>query len=137
MRANVEHNHVLHERVVIVTVESHNVPHIRRAERVSVDDLGYKDDNIAHVTARFGFQDEPNIPDALRLAQSKGLECDIDLDDPTYFLSRITITVTDEPGMRMWRKKVFVAFAKNAASPVGYFGLPDERTITMGSLVSL
>jgi KUP system potassium uptake protein len=137
MRANVEHNHVLHERVVIVTAESLNVPHVPRAERVRVDDLGYSDDNILHVTARFGFQDDTDIPGALRLAQAKGLECDIDAVHPTYFLSRITIRVTDAPGMSRWRKKLFVTVARNAASPVDYFRLPDERTITIGSQIPL
>jgi KUP system potassium uptake protein len=132
LRANVEHNHVLHEQVVIVTARSANVPRIHPEDRVTVDDLGYTDDDITHVTARFGFQEEPDIPDALRLATAKGLECDIDLDGPTYFLSRATIRVTDAPGMGRWRKRVFVAIWRNAANPVEYFHLPDRRTITMG-----
>lgn len=72
MRANVEFNHVLHERVVIVTVRTDDVPRVRRRDRVEVDDLGYADDGIAHVTARFGFADDPDVPDALRLAQAQG-----------------------------------------------------------------
>jgi KUP system potassium uptake protein len=137
MRATVEHINVLHSRAVIISAQSVNIPHVPRRERVTIDDLGYVDDNITHVTARFGFQDEPNIPDALRLAQAKGLECDLDLHGSTYFLSRINIKVTDAPGMSRWRKQLFVAVARNAASPVEYFGLPDERTITMGSQIPL
>jgi len=137
LRANVEHYRVLHERVVIISAESVNVPHVRRSERVTVDDLGYSDDSIAHVTARFGFQDHPDIPDALRLARAKGLECDLDTEPPTFFLSRITIHATDAPDMSRWRKKLFIAVARNAASPVEYFGLPDERTITIGASVPL
>ena len=136
LRANVEHNHVLHERVVIVTVESEKVPRIKAADRVTVDDLGFDDDNIAHITARFGFQEEPKIPAALRLATEKGLECDLDVEGPTYFLSRATIRVTDAPGMQRWRKRLF-ALSHNAANPIEYFGLPPERTITMGSQVPL
>jgi KUP system potassium uptake protein len=135
MRANVEHNHVLHERVVIVSAHSVNVPHVRRRDRVTVDDLGYSDDNIAHVTAHFGFQDDPDIPDTLRLAQAKGLECELDLERVSYFVSRISLHVTDAPGMRRWRKKLFVALARNAASPVEYFRLPDHRTISMSARV--
>ncbi len=137
LRANVEHNHVLHDQVVIVTARSANVPRVRPEDRVTVDDLGYDDDSIAHVTARFGFQEQVDIPEALRLATKKGLECDIDLDRATYFLSRITIRVTDAPGMRRWRKRLFVAIARNAASAVEYFRLPYERTITMGWQVPL
>jgi KUP system potassium uptake protein len=136
MRANVEHNHVLHERVVIVTVQSEAVPRVQPADRVTIDDLGFDDDNIAHVTARFGFQEEPKIPQALRLASKRGLECDIDVEAPTYFLSRTTIRVTDAPGMRRWRKRLFT-LSHNAANPIEYFGLPPERTITLGSQVPL
>jgi KUP system potassium uptake protein len=137
LRANVEHNHVLHERVVIIWAQSVTVPHVPRRERVTVDDLGFSDDNITHVTARFGFQDRLDIPDALRLAQAKGLECDLDLERPSYFVSRVTLTAGDRPGMSGWRKKLFIALARNAASPVGYFGLPVERTVTMGSTIEL
>jgi KUP system potassium uptake protein len=137
MRANVEHNHVLHQSVVIISVRSVGVPHVPPSERVTIDDLGYRDDGIAHVSARFGFQDEPNIPEALRLARDKGLERDVDLVNPSYFLSRITIRPTDAPGMSRWRKKLFVGLARNAASPAEYFSLPIDRTVTMGSTIPL
>ena len=80
---------------------------------------------------RFGFQDDSTQPVALRLATEKRLECDIDLDSATYFLSRITIGVTDAAGMHRWRKRLFVAVARKAASPVD-FRLPHERPSTMG-----
>jgi KUP system potassium uptake protein len=86
--------------------------------------------------ARFGFQEEVDIPEALRLATEKRLECDIDLDGATYFLSCITIRVTDAPGMHRWRKRLFVAVVHNAASRVD-FRLPHEPPITMGWQVPL
>ena len=137
MRANVEHNHVLHEQVVIVWVKPVDVPHVPPGDRVVVDDLGYADDDITLVTARFGLHDPPDIPGALRLAQSTARECGWGLQRPTYFLSRTSIRVTAAPGMARWRKRLFVAIARNAATPVEYFGLPDERTITMGSRIPL
>ena len=137
MRANVEHNHVLHEHVVIVWAKPVDVAHVPPGDRVVVDDLGYSDDNITHVTARFGLQDPPDIPEALRLAQSMGVEWGSGLERPTYFLSRISIRVTAAPGMARWRKKLFVAMARNAATPTDYFRLPDERAITMGSRIPL
>ena len=71
LRANVEHNHVLHERVVIVSIEFAKVPHVPAAERLTIiDDLGYRDDGITHLTARFGFQDEPDVPATLRSPRS-------------------------------------------------------------------
>jgi KUP system potassium uptake protein len=137
LRGNVEHNHVLHDRVVIVSAQSMNTPRVRRRDRVTIDDLGYDDDAITHITTRFGFQEEPKIDEALVLATQQGLECEIDTVNPSYFLSRVTIRVTDAPGMRRWRKRLFVALWRNAASPVEYFGLPDANTITMGSRVRL
>src|SRR4051812_9837231 len=137
MRATVEHTHALHRNVVIVSAEWESVPHVPDDERVRIDDLGYRDDGITHVTARFGFQDRPDIPRALRLAGERGLECDIDPGRASYFVSSIRIQPTDAPGMARWRKKLFVALARNAASPIDYFGLPDERTIIIGSHIDL
>jgi KUP system potassium uptake protein len=136
LRANVEHNCVLHESVVIVAVQTLNVPHVEEGERVTVDDLGYRDDGITHVTARFGFQDDLDVPRTLRLA-AKRLEREVDFEAVSYFLSRITIIPGDEPGMARWRKRLFIAIARNAASPVSYFHLPDDKTIVMASHIEL
>ncbi|MCW2976080.1 MAG: family potassium uptake protein [Actinomycetia bacterium] len=137
MRANVEHNHVLHENVVIVSAKLENVPHIRRSERLSIDDLGYSDDGIVHLTVRYGFQDDPNIPDALRQAWEDGLGLDGDPELASYFLSRISLRYTDAPGMSKWRKRLFIALAHNAASPAEFFRLPDEQTVIMGAHIDV
>ncbi len=137
MRANVEHNHTLHESAVIVSIETGTAPHIAENERIKVDDLGYGDDGITHVTARFGFQDRPNIPATLRLAVEQGLECPVDTETCSYFLSRMTILPTRGPGMRMWRKRLFVALSRNSANAVEYFGLPIDRTVVMGGQIEV
>src|SRR5207342_1160728 len=85
MRANVEHNHILHEHVVILSIETLPVPHVPAADRIAIDDLGYADDGITHVGARFGYMDEPNVPAVLRLAVAAGLECPLEVDDASYF----------------------------------------------------
>jgi KUP system potassium uptake protein len=136
LRANVEHNCVLHHSVVIVTVVTLNVPHVDEDERVTIDDLGYRDDGITHLTARFGFQDDLDVPRTLRRA-AKRLERDADFEHVSYFLSRITIIPGKAPGMALWRKRLFIAIARNAASPVPYFHLPDDRTIVMASHIEL
>jgi KUP system potassium uptake protein len=136
LRANLEHNNTLHESVVIVSVQTERVPHVSEADRVSLDDLGYRDDGITHLTARYGFQDTIDIPRALRVA-AKRMESEADLDAVSYFISRITIVPTDAPGMARWRKKLFTAIARNAADPVPYFGLPAERTVVIGSHIEL
>ena len=136
LRANVEHNHAMHRNVVILSVQTMRVPHVPEDERVTLDDLGYRDDGITHVLARFGFQDNIDVPGTLRLAADR-VEGEVDCDDASYFLSRITIVPTDAPGMAMWRKKLFIAIARNSASPVPYFHLPDERTVVMASHIEL
>jgi KUP system potassium uptake protein len=141
LRANVEHNHVMHEHVVIVSTTAENVPHVPETERISVDDLGYRDDGIVHVTLRYGFQDEQDIPAALRKAAAGGArraaELDIDPDEASYFLSKVTLRLTSDPGMRLWRKRLFLALANNAASPAERFFLPETRTVVMGSQVEI
>src|SRR5829696_4467410 len=136
LRANLEHNRTIHETVVIISLEALNVPHVRGEKRIKHDDLGYKDDGICHMTARFGFQDDIDIPATLREGV-KGLEGEVNLDRVSYFISRATISPSDDPSMARWRKKLFVAIAKNAGNPVGYFNLPDEDTVVMGAHVEL
>ncbi len=136
LRANYEHNHVVHRHVVIVSALSEDVPHIPEEERIEVDHLGYKDDGIVHLTVRYGFQDEQDIPHALRCA-GHGAELGIDPDTASYFLSRMSLRLTHEPGMRQWRKKLFLALANNAASPAEYFRLPEQRTVVMGTQIDL
>ncbi len=137
LRANVEFNHVLHERVVIVSVVAENVPHVPPSERLSVDALGPSDDGIVHVSARFGFQDEQDIPELLHAAREASAELDFDPDTASYFLSRITIERCPDPGMRSWQKRLFIGLAHNAANPAAYFHLPVDRTVVMGSRIEL
>jgi KUP system potassium uptake protein len=137
LRANVKFNHVLHEHVVIVSVVSENVPHVPRGERLSVDSLGYSDDGIVHLAARFGFQDDHDIPRVLADAFMLTAELEVDPDTSFYFLSRITIELGSRGGMMTWRKKLFIALSHNAASPAVYFDLPVDRTVVMGSRVHL
>ncbi len=137
LRANVRFNHVLHDTVVIVSVISENVPHVPVDDRLAVDDLGYADDGIVHLSVRFGFQDEQDIPEMLHHARGLSSELDVDLDDVSYFLSRITIERGDAPGMHAWRKRFFVGLSHNAASPAAYFRLPLDRTVVMASRVEL
>jgi KUP system potassium uptake protein len=137
LRAMFEHLRVLHESVVIISIETLRVPHVPPKRRVVCDDLGYEDDGISHVTAQIGYQDSADVPDLLRLSVEAGLESDIDVETPSYFLSQITIIPTEKGGLARWRKKLFVAISRNSSSPVEYFHLPDHRTVTMGSHIEL
>ncbi len=137
LRANVDHNHVLHESTVIVTVQTERVPHVHRAERVVVDELGYEDDGIVHLTISYGFQDTHNVPAALLQASFDGLEARVDVANATYFVSIMTIVRGDGPEMARWRKKLFIALSRTSTSPVEFFGLPEGRIVTMGSYIEL
>ncbi|HEY2793976.1 MAG TPA: potassium transporter Kup [Micromonosporaceae bacterium] len=135
LRANVEHNHVLHEAVIVFSIQFARVPHVPDSERLKIDDLGDAHDGITHVTALFGFQDDPDVPRALSLEKAKDIEVGTDIASATYFLSRMTIVRTDAPGMPRWQKRLFLTMAHNAANPVEYFNLPIDRTISMGAQI--
>jgi KUP system potassium uptake protein len=139
LRANIDHNHVLHRNVVIVSATATSVPHVHPSEACTVDDLGYEDDGIQHVSLRFGFSDAPNLPGALEHACSSGLVAlpTEELREASYFISRGSIRRTRQPGMAGWRKALFVALAHNAADPAAYFDLPPERTVTMGRDITI
>ncbi len=137
LRAVLEHLHALHETIVVLSIETTKAPYVPESERLVVDELGYRDDGITHLTARVGFQDSTDVPRMIELAATQGLERDVDLDQVLYVLSQISITPGAAPGMRGWRKRLFVAMARNAASPVEYFHLPRDRTLTLGSAIEL
>jgi KUP system potassium uptake protein len=138
LRAEVEHTHALHERVVIISVEPVGVPNVDPEDRFVVSKMGHGLFRIFHVVDRIGYRDRWNIPDALALARKQGLlPRNLDLEHASYFVSRITIKPTDAPGMMRWRKKLFVTMARNAASPIDAFALPSERTVMMGSQVGV
>jgi KUP system potassium uptake protein len=138
LRANVEHNHVLHENVIIISLRTERVPHVAEADRLVVDGLGDPTDGIVRLSAHFGFQDAPYVPATLQLAAARNLlEGDIDVGAVSYFLSQITIVRTHAPGMTAWRKRLFLTMAHNVSAPVDYFGLPDTRTVIMGERVEL
>lgn len=137
MRANVEHNHVLHEHVVILSVETASTPIISEDERVVVDALGWTDDGIVHVTARYGYMESPDVPAALEAACRLSPELIFEPEETTYFVSTIDLRVGDEPGMARWRKHVFVATSAISADAADYFNLPRARTVTVGSQIDV
>ena len=137
MRANVEHNQVLHENVIILTIQTLPVPHVAEADRIEIDDLGYKGDQIYHVTARFGYADIPDVPSLLPLIHAAGQEGSLSGGKISYFLSTIEIRRGNTPGMSRWRKRLFVATARLTADAAEYFRLPRERTVIMGSRIEL
>jgi KUP system potassium uptake protein len=139
LRSLVEHTHTLPLKVLIVTIVSRNVPHVLRDRRFMVTKrLGRGRCPVLHVVVRNGYRDTNSIPELLEMARKMGyLERNLDLENASYFISRITIAETKTPEMASWRKKLFMLMARNAASPIEHFGLPIDRTVMMGSNVSV
>jgi KUP system potassium uptake protein len=129
---NLRHNKVMHEYVVILTVTTAPVPHVPPDEQIAVDNLGH---GVYTMRLVYGFMQDPIVPDALRAAQSHGL--DIDADDVTYFLGRETILVTHRRGMAIWREKLFVLMTRNAVRATAFFRLPPERVVELGVQVEI
>jgi KUP system potassium uptake protein len=126
LRALVQHTHTLPERVLILSIETEPVPYVADTDRVDVNALYYDDDGITHLTARFGFLETPDVP---RIVDDQG--------GVSYFLSKISLTVGDDPAMARWRKRVFLALSRLAADPIDYFVLPRDRTVLMGAHVEI
>jgi KUP system potassium uptake protein len=135
MRANVERNHVRHETVIVLALETKPVPHVPERERITVDDLGHRDDRIWLVRARLGYMDEPNVPAMLPLIEQAKVE--IDRDDLTYFLSTVEVRRGNNPRMSRWRKDIFLATSRITADAAEHFLLPREQTVIMGSRIEL
>ena len=135
MRANVEHNNTRHAHVVIISIETEPVPRIADADRTTVDPLGDSDDGIIHVVARFGYMEPSNVPDALRLLSPEETEGPIDVDDASYFLSKLELDPGPEPTMAAWRKQLFIATSYLTADAADSFHLPRSRTVVMGSQI--
>jgi KUP system potassium uptake protein len=137
LRANVEHNEILHEEVVILSVETMPVPHVPASERLQMDDLGYKDDGILYVSARYGYMDKTDIPSLMPAIHNLDPETPVPHGRFSYFVSRIEIVPGSAPGMSRWRKHLFVATSRITADAAEYFRLPRERTVIMGSRIEL
>ena len=137
LRANVEHNEILHEHVLILSIDTMAAPHVSAEERLQIDDLGYKDDRIIHVTARFGYMDQTNVPGLMPLIRGAAIESPLYDDKLSYFVSRIELVQGNAPGMSRWRKRLFIATSRITADAAEYFQLPRERTVIMGSRIEV
>lgn len=137
MRANVEHNHVRHKQIVIISIKTEPVPRVPVDQRVAIDHLGYRDDGIIFVTARYGYMETPDVPAALALLDPAETEGLLQLDEASYFLSTIELRRGDAPTMADWRKRLFIATSHITADAAEYFGLPRDCTVIMGSQIEV
>jgi KUP system potassium uptake protein len=129
---NLKHNKVLHEQVVLLTILSEEVPHVPSEERVEVEPL---EQGFVRVVARYGFTENPSIPDVLKRCREKGLQ--FQLMGTSFFLGRETLIPTKRPGMAVWREALFAWMSRNARSATAYFRIPPNRVVELGSQVEL
>jgi KUP system potassium uptake protein len=129
---NLKHNHILHDRVVVLTVETQNVPHVPPEKRREVEDLGY---GFYRMIIRIGFMDEANVPAELSAETRAGGP--FKPMDTSYFLARQTLIASKRPGMAIWREKLFAWMVRNAESAMVFFRLPTNRVIELGSQLEI
>ena len=129
---NLEHNQVLHERVVILNVKTEEIPRVPPEERVEVTQLA---NGFYRVVVRYGFMDDPDIPEALKGAASQGLE--YQSSRTTYFLGRETLIANEHEGMPAWRDNLFAFMSRNARRATVYFCIPPDQVIEVGLQVKL
>ena len=132
MLHNLMHNKVLHERVLIVSVEVFDVPYVPEIDRVEITRLKGE---FYKVTVQYGFKDEPDIPLALTQCAAQGL--DIDMMETSFFLGRATLVPKVGSEMAFWRERLFVLLYRNAGSATSFYKIPTNRVVELGTQVVL
>jgi KUP system potassium uptake protein len=129
---NLKHNKVLHEQNLFVKVRLHEVPWIGFDRRVEIESLGH---DCYEVVLNFGFKNDPDVPEALKLLEPRGIE--LDPMRTSYFLSREIVTPGDSTLMRAWRQKLFAGMHRNASAAADYLNLPANRVVELGAKLAL
>jgi KUP system potassium uptake protein len=129
---NLLHNKVLHERVVFLTVHIREEPYVPESEQVEIVALGH---NCFQLNVIYGFKDEANIPDILRLCALKHLE--FEMMETSFFIARQTVISVPGQGMMPWREHLFVLMQRNARTAADYYQIPANRVIELGTQVEI
>jgi KUP system potassium uptake protein len=129
---NLKHNKVLHERVVILNISTADIPHVAGRNRVEIEELQA---NFFRVVGKFGFMEDPNVPEIINQCTRKGFS--LDDQDTTFFLSRETVIPTPHKGMALWRERLFSIMSRNAQSATAFFRIPPNRVVELGMQVEI
>jgi KUP system potassium uptake protein len=129
---NLEHNKVLHQRVIFLTVKTEQQPYVSLEERVNVETLS---SGFYRLKIFYGFMEDPDILQVLKDLRAPGLE--LNLQETTYFLGRETIISTNRPGMARWRENLFSLIARNASTATAFFNLPPDRVVELGEQIEI
>jgi KUP system potassium uptake protein len=130
---NLKHNKVLHQRNVLLTVETVDVPAVAAASRLTIEPIG---DDFHRATIRYGFMESPDVPLALMQSADHGSVC-FDPMDTTYFASRESIVAGPQRGMASWRDHLFGFMHRNAAPATDFFRIPLTRMVELGAPVEI
>jgi len=129
---NIKHNKVIHERVIVLTVDVQEVPYVEAAERYEIEELGQ---GFYRLTLHYGFMEETDVPAAL--ARNDLCGGPFDMMKTSFFLSRQTLLPSEKPGMAIWREKLFSWMSRNSASAMVFFRLPTNRVVELGSQLEI
>ena len=130
---NIEHNKVLHERVIFVTVKTRPIPYVNADERVKFEIMG---NGFSRMKIYYGYMEDPDVPKILASIPQLGFV--FKPEEATYFLGRETIIATKKySGMARWREKVFAILSKNARSATSYFRIPPDRVVELGEQIEI
>jgi KUP system potassium uptake protein len=129
---NLQHNHILHEQLILLTIRTKDVPRVPSKDRLEVEDLG---SNIYRMTGHYGFMETVNVPRLLTTAKGRGF--DYALEETTFFLGRETLTPTKRPGMAIWREWLFTIMSRNAQTAASFFKIPVSRVLEIGVEIDL
>jgi KUP system potassium uptake protein len=129
---SLKHYRVLHERNVILSVETTHTPRVEPAKRVRIEPVG---STFMRVLLRFGYMETPNIPKALAVARKLGLQFDI--MSTSFFLSRRALRRAPRSGMPRWQDRLFITLARSANDATDYFQIPTDRVVEVGTQVTI
>ena len=128
-----EHNKVLHERIILVTVVTEDVPRVASADRISLEPLAL---GFYRVTMHYGFMQSPNVPVALRFCERLGL--DVDPDSTTFYLGHEEIISSpDASAFDRLRGQLFAFLWRNATRATAFYNIPAERVVAIGLQVEM
>ena len=129
---NIKHNKVLHERVVVLTVQIADVPYVDPDGRFEIKEMS---DGFYRIILHYGFMEETDVPAALNENGMCGAP--FEMMQTSFFLSRQTLIASKNPGMAVWREKLFAWMMRNSATPMEFFRLPTNRVVELGSQVEI
>jgi len=129
---HVKHNQMLHEHVVLLTIQAADVPTVSDEDRLRIEHLP---SGFYRLAAWYGYMETPNVPKVMRLAACFGLP--LEPTKTTFYLGRETLLINGKSSMRYWRKALFAFMSRNAANPAGYFGIPPNRVVELGAQIRL